>query len=320
LKKAILDIARECIQIEQQALLALTNHLEPSFEVCVNDIFNSGGRVVCCGIGKSALVAQKIVATMNSTGTASVFLHAADAVHGDVGMLVSGDFLCCFSKSGETEEIRLVLPIAKNIGCKIVAITAQAGSYLAKQADYIILTPIDKEADPNNLAPTASTAAQMAIGDALAMCLLYLRGFTPADFAKFHPGGSLGKQLYLHVYDIYPSHGKPVNYPNDPLSEVILVMSRFRLGATVIIDKNENPIGIITDGDLRRMMETKPDFSRVTAIEIMNASPKCIESQALAMTALETMRSYNISQLVVLDQKSYVGVIHLHDLIREGLI
>ena len=320
MKKAILDIARECIRIEQEALLALTNHLESSFELCIQDIFSSGGRVVCCGIGKSALVAQKIVATMNSTGTASVFLHAADAVHGDIGMLVQGDFLCCFSKSGETEEIRLVLPIAKNIGCKIVAITANTSSYLAKQADYTIYTPIDKEADPNNLAPTASTAAQMAIGDAMAMCLLHLRGFTPADFAKFHPAGSLGKQLYLHVYDIYPSHGKPVNRISDSLSEVILVMSRFRLGATVVTDENEAPLGIITDGDLRRMIEKKPDFSRVTASEIMNPYPKCIEAQALAMTALETMRTHNISQLVVTDQNRYVGVIHLQDLIHEGLI
>jgi len=320
LKKSILDIARECIQIEQNALATLANHLESSFEICVQDIFQSGARVVCCGIGKSALVAQKVVATMNSTGTASVFLHAADAVHGDVGMLVKGDYLCCFSKSGETEEIRLILPIAKNIGCKIVAITANVNSYLSKQADYTIFTPIDKEADPNNLAPTASTAAQMAIGDALAMCLLYLRGFTPADFAKFHPGGSLGKQLYLHVYDIYPAHGKPVNKHDDSLNEVILAMSKFRLGATVIIDENEYPIGIITDGDLRRMMEKKPDFSKVTASEIMNPNPKRIDAQALAMTALETMRSNNISQLVVIEEKHYVGVIHLHDLIKEGLI
>jgi arabinose-5-phosphate isomerase len=320
LKKTIIEIARECIQIERQALLALANHLESSFEQCVQDIFSSGARVVCCGIGKSALVAQKIVATMNSTGTASVFLHAADAVHGDVGMLVAGDYLCCFSKSGETEEIRLVIPIAKNIGCRIVAITANEHSYLSKQADYTILTPIDKEADPNNLAPTASTAAQMAIGDALAVCLLYLRGFTPADFAKFHPGGSLGKQLYLHVYDIYTTHGKPVNLASDSLSEVILTMSRFRLGATVIIDENERPIGIITDGDLRRMMEKNPDFSQVTALEIMNPNPKCIDAQSLAMIALDTMRSNNISQLVVLEDERYAGVIHLHDLIREGLI
>lgn len=315
-----MDIARECIQIERQALSALANHLESSFEQCVNDIFNSGARVVCCGIGKSALVAQKIVATMNSTGTASVFLHAADAVHGDVGMLVKGDFLCCFSKSGETEEIRLVLPIAKNIGCKIIAITANINSYLARQADYIIHTPVDKEADPNNLAPTASTAAQMAIGDALAVCLLYLRGFTPADFARFHPGGSLGKQLYLHVYDIYPLHGKPVNRPDDSLSEVILAMSRFRLGATVIVDEKDFPIGIITDGDLRRMMENKPDLSTVKAREIMNPNPKTIDAQSLAMSALESMRTFNISQLVVLEETRYAGVIHLHDLIREGLI
>ncbi len=320
LEKEILDIARRCIGIEIEALSALANHLKSSFADCVEAIYRSRARVVCCGIGKSALVAQKVVATLNSTGTSALFLHAADAVHGDIGMLSRGDFLCCFSKSGETEELRLVIPIAKNIGCPVVAITAKPDSYLAMQADYKIITPVDKEADPNNLAPTASTAAQMAAGDALAVSLLHLRGFTAEDFAKFHPAGSLGKQLYLHVYDIYPLHGKPVNAPSDTLGQVILTISKNRLGATVVTDESGRPAGIITDGDLRRMLEKSPDYRTVLAAEIMNPNPKCIEDQALAMSALETMRSHNISQLVVLRDEIYVGMIHLHDLVREGLI
>lgn len=320
LEKDILDIARQCIGIEMEALSALANHLESSFADCVEAIHRSGARVVCCGIGKSALVAQKVVATMNSTGTSALFLHAADAVHGDIGMLSKGDFLCCFSKSGETEELRLVIPIAKNIGCPVVAITANPESYLALQSDYRIITPVNKEADPNNLAPTASTAAQMAAGDALAVCLLHLRGFTAEDFAKFHPAGSLGKQLYLHVYDIYPRHGRPVNSISDTLGQVILTMSKNRMGATVVTDETDRPAGIITDGDLRRMLEKSPDYGTVQAGEIMNPQPKCIEDQALAMSALETMRSHNISQLVVVREQKYVGMIHLHDLVREGLI
>ena len=315
-----MDIARQCIGIEIEALSALANHLKSSFADCVQAIHRSGARVVCCGIGKSALVAQKVVATLNSTGTPALFLHAADAVHGDIGMLSRGDFLCCFSKSGETEELRLVIPIAKNIGCPVVAITARADSYLAMQADYKIITPVDKEADPNNLAPTASTAAQMAAGDALAVSLLHLRGFTAEDFAKFHPAGSLGKQLYLHVYDIYPLHGKPANAPSDTLGQVILTISKNRLGATVVTDESGRPAGIITDGDLRRMLEKCPDYRTVLAADIMNPHPKCIGDQALAMSALETMRNHNISQLVVLRDEKYVGMIHLHDLVREGLI
>lgn len=319
-KKTILDIARECIEIERDTLHALTIHLEKPFELCVQDLYSSGSRVVCCGIGKSALVAQKIVATLNSTGTSSVFLHAADAVHGDIGLLSPTDFLCCLSKSGETAEIRIILPIVKNMGCKIIAITANAHSYLAQQADYVLFTPIQKEADPNNLAPTASTIAQMAMGDALAMSLLHLRGFTSENFAKFHPGGSLGKQLYLKVSDIYPQHGKPSNLTHDSLSSVILTMSKNRMGATVIIDEAELPIGIITDGDLRRMLGQAHKLDDIDAGDIMHSHPKSIAAESLAIEALEMMRRLNISQLVVTQQNRYVGMIHIHDLIKEGLV
>ena len=320
LKKSLLDIARECIKIEQNALFSLTKHLDNNLENSVKSIILNHSRIVVTGIGKSALIGQKIVATMNSTGSSAVFLHAADALHGDIGMLNKNDHLCCISKSGETEEIKLLLPIVKSIGCKIISITANKASYLAKQSDYILYTPIELEADPNNLAPTASTAAQMAMGDALAICLMYERGFTPADFAKFHPAGSLGKQLYLHVYDVYPMHGRPNNKPDDKLNAVILTMSKNRLGATVITDENEKIMGIITDGDLRRMLEKAEDFSKYKAIDLMNANPKTIEADALAIDALELMRNNSISQLAVTQSGNYVGMVHLHDLVKEGLI
>lgn len=320
IKKTILDIARECIEIEIDTLSLLTKHLDNTFENCVKSIISSKSRLVFTGIGKSALVAQKIVATMNSTGSHSVFLHAADALHGDIGMIDSADFVCCISKSGETEEIKLLIPIIKNIGCKILSITANKDSYLAKHSDFILYTPIEKEADPNNLAPTASTAAQMALGDALAMSLMHERGFSTSDFAKFHPGGSLGKQLYLHVYDVYTLHGKPMNSPADKISEVILTMSKHRLGATVVTDTEDYILGIITDGDLRRMIEKSESFTHLKAQDIMNVHPKMIEAEALAIDALELMRKNNISQLVVIDKNKYVGIVHLHDLVKEGLL
>lgn len=320
LKKTILDIARECIEIEQNALFLLTKHLDNNLENAVNSIISDHSRVVVTGIGKSALIGHKIVATMNSTGTGAVFLHAADALHGDIGMLNKNDHLCCISKSGETEEIKLLLPIVKSIGCKIISITANRDSYLAKMSDYVLFTPIETEADPNNLAPTASTAAQMAMGDALAICLMYKRGFTSADFAKFHPAGSLGKQLYLHVYDVYPMHGRPVNQIDDKINAVILTMSKNRLGATVIINNEEKIAGIITDGDLRRMLERTENFDKLKAMDIMSRNPKTIEADALAIDALELMRKNNISQLIVTQAGRYVGMLHLHDLVKEGLI
>ena len=320
MKKSLLDIARECIEIEQNALFSLTKHLDNNLENSVKSIISNQSRVVVTGIGKSALIGHKIVATMNSTGSSAVFLHAADALHGDIGMLDKNDHLCCISKSGETEEIKLLLPIVKSIGCKIISITANKKSYLARQSDYVLFTPVEMEADPNNLAPTASTAAQMAMGDALAICLMYERGFTAADFAKFHPAGSLGKQLYLHVYDVYPMHGRPENKPHDKLNAVILTMSKNRLGATVITDADGKIAGIITDGDLRRMLEKTEDFSKLKASDIMNAAPKTIETDALAIDALELMRKNNISQLAVTQAGRYMGMIHLHDLVKEGLI
>lgn len=320
MKKTLLEIARECIEIEQNTLFSLTKHLDNNLENAVKSIISDLSRVVVTGIGKSALIGQKIVATMNSTGTNAVFLHAADALHGDIGMLNKTDHLCCLSKSGETEEIKLLLPIVKSIGCKITCITANRASYLARQSNFVLFTPVEIEADPNNLAPTASTAAQMAMGDALAVALMYERGFTSDDFAKFHPAGSLGKQLYLHVYDVYPLNGRPVNKADDKINAVILTMSKNRLGATVITDENEKILGIITDGDLRRMLEHTEDFGKLLARDIMNANPKIIDSDALAIDALELMRKNNISQLIVTQAELYMGIVHLHDLVREGLI
>jgi arabinose-5-phosphate isomerase len=320
MKKPILNVALECIQIEIDALQSLTNHLNNEFERCVATIVELKSRVVLTGIGKSAIVAQKVAATMNSTGSHATFLHAADALHGDIGLLGPTDILVCLSKSGETQELKLLIPIARTIGCKVAAITANPESYLAKQADFLLYTPVTREADPNNLAPTASTAAQMALGDALAICLMYEKGFSANDFGKFHPAGSLGKQLYLRVHDVYPLHGRPVNSPSDSIQSVILTISKNRLGATVVCTEQGKILGIITDGDLRRMLEKNQDLNGLTANDILSPNPKSITADALAIDALETMRAFNISQLIVTDGNEYKGIVHLHDLVREGLI
>ncbi len=320
MEKSIIDIARNCIEIEQKALISLANHLDKSFEECVKDVYKTNTRIICTGVGKSAIIAQKIVATLNSTGTSASYLHAGDAVHGDIGLLNPNDFLCCLSKSGETDEIKLIIPIAKNIGCKIIGITSNRLSYLAKQSDYLLYTPVDVEADTNNLAPTTSTTSQMAMGDALAVSLMYMRGFTANDFAKFHPAGSLGKQLYLHVHDVYPLHSKPINKSTDSIHKVILTMSKNRLGATVVTDDQECILGIITDGDLRRMIERNERFDHLTAADIMNPNPKTIEAKELAIDALELLRKNNISQVAVTKDGKYAGMVHLHDLVKEGLV
>ncbi|MEP7268382.1 MAG: KpsF/GutQ family sugar-phosphate isomerase [Saprospiraceae bacterium] len=320
MKKTILDIARECIELEQKAIISLTKHLEKSFEECVNEIIIKGSRIVLTGLGKSAIVAQKIVATMNSTGSSAHFMHAVDALHGDISILSANDFLCCLSKSGETEEIKRLIPIVKEIGCKLIAITANKDSFLAKEADYIFYTPIEREADPNNLAPTASTAAQMAIGDALAICLMHQRGFKANDFAKYHPGGQLGKKLKLKVADLSKHHGKPINLASDSINQVILTISKNRLGATVILNESSRIEGIITDGDLRRMIEKNTSFEKLKAFDIMCLNPRTISAEALATEALNMMRINNISQLIVTHGDDYVGMIHLHDIIKEGLM
>jgi len=319
-EKIIIETALRTIRIESEAVAALEQGVDPDFVACVKRIYESRGRVVVTGIGKSALIAQKIVATLNSTGTPALFMHAADAIHGDLGMIQAEDVVICLSKSGETPEIRLLVPLVKHMGNTLVGMVSQTGSYLSRQADLVLFTPIGQEADPNNLAPTASTTAQAAMGDALATALLALRGFSPHDFAKFHPGGALGKQLYLRVSDLYPSNEKPRVSPETPLHKTILEMTSKRLGCAVVTDDQNRVLGIITDGDLRRMLEREPNAGVVVAGQIMTHNPKTIGPGELAVSALELMRRNSITQLVVTEAGAYLGIIHLHDLIREGLL
>ena len=295
--------------------------LGETFLDCVRAIHESGGRVVVTGIGKSALVGRKIAATLNSTGTPALFMHAADAIHGDLGMIQSQDIVLCLSKSGETAEIKVLIPLVRHLGYRLVAMTANPASTLGRQADFCLLTPVDQEADPNNLAPTASTTTQMALGDALATALLALRGFGPEDFAAFHPGGALGKQLYLRVADLYPRNAVPRVRLDDSVQHTILEMTSKCLGATVVLDAADRIAGIITDGDLRRTLEKNPDIYQLRARDLMNPQPKTIAAGVVAIHALTVMRQHSISQLVVVDEaENYLGIVHLHDLVREGLI
>ncbi len=317
----IKETARQTLLIEAQTLAQLSTSINDEFCKIVEWIFQSKGRVVVTGIGKSAIVAQKIVATLNSTGTPALFMHAADAIHGDLGMIRPDDIIICLSKSGETAEIKILIPLIKQLGSRVIGMTSNKISYLAKRANALLYTPISSEADPNNLAPTASTTAQMAMGDALATALLALRGFSPQDFAQYHPGGALGKQLYLRVHDIYPQNEKPTTYCTDSIRSTILEMTSKRLGMTVVLNKDHELAGIITDGDLRRMLEREADTKHLCAKDIMTASPKTIEENQLAVKALEVMRTNSITQLVVVNQQNeYLGIVHLHDLIKEGLI
>ena len=315
----IKNTAINTILIEAKAIASLTESINENFVNAVQIIASSKGRLIVTGIGKSAIVGQKIVATLNSTGTPSIFMHAADAIHGDLGMIQDDDVVLCLSKSGETSEIKVLVPFIKNLGNQIVAIVSNKKSYLAQQADFILHTPIEQEADPNNLAPTTSTTAQIVMGDALATSLLAVKGFTPKDFAKFHPGGTLGKQMYLRVSDLYPKNERPKVDIHTPLQPIILEISSKRLGMTAVLD-NEELVGIITDGDLRRMLNQERTTSNLTASDIMTANPKTIDKHALAVNALELMRKQSITQLIVMNDVKYVGVIHLHDLIREGLV
>jgi arabinose-5-phosphate isomerase len=275
--------------------------------------------VVITGIGKSALVAGKIVSTLNSTGTPAIFMHAADAIHGDLGIIQEDDMVICISKSGETPEIKVLVPLLKQRGNRLIAMVGNVTSYLALSSDYILDTTVSKEACPNNLAPTASSTAQMVMGDALAVALLECRGFTSNDFARLHPGGSLGKQLYLKVSDLYVRNEVPRVELTADIRQVILEISNKRLGATAVMDRDKLA-GIITDGDLRRMLEKIQDVSGVTAAEIMTRNPKTIEASALVVEALSLMRKHNITQLPVLEKGRYAGVIHLHDILKEGII
>ena len=319
---SIISSARQTIQIEAETLLALADQLDdsPDFAACVEAIAASPGRVVLTGIGKSAIVAQKICATLNSTGTPALFLHAADAIHGDLGMVQAHDLVLCLSKSGETPEIKVLAPLVKSFGNPLIAMTAVLDSTLARLADYVLYTPIAREADPNNLAPTSSTTAQMALGDALAVSLLALRRFSPGDFARYHPGGALGKQLYLRVRELTARHEHPAVQPDTPLKHVIFEISSKRVGATAVLDDAGKLLGIVTDGDLRRMLERSNSLNDLCARDIMSATPKTIAVDALAVEALAQMRQHAVSQLIALEPDgAYAGIVHLHDLVREGV-
>jgi arabinose-5-phosphate isomerase len=320
-KGLIAKTALRTIEIEAEALLALKNSIDESFIACVEAIFRCDGRLVVTGIGKSALVGQKIVATLNSTGTPALFMHAADAIHGDLGMIRGGDLVLCISKSGETPEIKVLVPLLRNLGNALIGMVSKLDSYLAKQAQHVLHTPISQEADPNNLAPTASTTSQMAMGDALATALLALRGFTPHDFAQYHPGGALGKQLYLRVSDLYPNNERPAVRPEESIQRTILEMTSKRLGAAAITSPDGTLLGIITDGDLRRMLERNQDLAHLCAADVMSPNPKTILESEMAVKALHKMRANSITQLIVVDAAGkFRGFVHLHDLIREGLI
>ncbi len=301
-------------------LAGLRPVLDENYITIVKYLFESDGRIVLTGIGKSAIIAQKISATLNSTGTPALFMHAADAVHGDLGMIAPNDTVLMISKSGESPEIKVLIPFVKNLGNKIIGLVSLGTSYLARNADMVLPLPVDEEADPNNLAPTTSTTAQMAMGDAIAMSLLALRGFKTEDFARFHPGGSLGKQLYLRVDDIYGRNERPAVKVDDHIRQVILEMTSKRLGATAVVSENEELIGVITDGDLRRMLESHADVSHLRAKDIMTRNPVVVQKNQLAVEALNRLREKSISQIVVCEDKKYLGFVHLHDLVNEGIL
>ena len=314
------QIALRTIELESQSISGLSQYINDDFEKAVNAITNCKGRVVISGIGKSAVIAQKIVATLNSTGSPSIFMHAADAIHGDLGIVQQDDVVMIISKSGESPEIKVLVPLIKNFKNILIGMVGSIESYLAGQSDIILNTTVTQEACPNNLAPTSSTTAQLVMGDALAICLMEMKGFGSDDFAKFHPGGTLGKKLYLRVADLYIKNEKPKLAKDGSLKEVIVEISSKRLGATAVVDNNDILLGIITDGDLRRMLEKNISLDGVTAADIMTATPKSIGPDELAVDALDLMRKRSITQLVVVENERYLGFIHLHDLIREGLI
>jgi arabinose-5-phosphate isomerase len=320
LVKNIKKIARDVLLNESEAIHNIANFIDDNFEACVREIYSAKGRVVITGVGKSAIIANKIVATLNSTGTPSVFMHAADAIHGDLGMIQPEDIVICISKSGNTPEIKVLIPLLKRRGSKLVALVSNTNSYLAEQADFILNATIAEEACPLNLAPTTSTTVHVALGDALAVCLLELRGFTSRDFAEYHPGGSLGKQLYLKVSDIYVHNELPIVSPDTLLKDVILEISSKRLGCTAVVDEKKILHGIITDGDLRRMLQKVSDLTDITAKDIMTRTPKKIEKDEFAVAALHSMQENNITQLVVMNGVQIAGFIHLHDLLKEGIV
>lgn len=320
LVKNIKNIAREVLLNESRAVENLINFIDNDFEACVREIHQGKGRVVITGVGKSAIIANKIVATLNSTGTPALFMHAADAIHGDLGMIQKEDIVICISKSGNTPEIKVLVPLLKRRGSKLVALVSNTDSYLAQQSDYVLNASFKKEACPHNLAPTTSTTVHLALGDALAVCLLELRNFSSEDFAQYHPGGALGKQLYLKVEDIYTNNALPLVGPHTLLKDVIIEISSKRLGATAVIDNHKNLLGIITDGDLRRMLEKETYFMQLKAEDIMTRGPKTIDKGEFAVKALQVMQEKNITQLIVMNGNQVSGFIHLHDLLKEGIV
>ncbi|MBW2961823.1 KpsF/GutQ family sugar-phosphate isomerase [Mesonia aestuariivivens] len=319
LQNNIIKVAKETISNEARAIEELINLLDEEFTQAVEHIYNSKGRVIITGIGKSAIIATKIVATLNSTGTPAIFMHAADAIHGDLGTILKDDTVICISKSGNTPEIKVLVPFIKNFKNTLIAITGNKDSFLGKEADFVLNAYVEKEACPNNLAPTTSTTAQLVMGDALAVSLLHLRGFSSNDFAKYHPGGALGKKLYLRVSDITKENQQPQVTPNTNITDVIVEISEKMLGVTAVIEKGKI-VGIITDGDLRRMITTNKDFTHLKAKDIMGENPKVINNNAMAIDAMELMEENGISQLLAEEKGNYVGVVHLHNLIKEGII
>lgn len=315
----IIETAKNTILTESNAIANLANYIDTNFENAVKFIFQSKGRVIVTGIGKSANIATKIVATFNSTGTPAVFMHAADAIHGDLGNVLDDDVVICISKSGNTPEIKVLVSLIKNYGNKIIAITGNVDSFLGKNANFTLNTFVEKEACPNNLAPTTSTTAQLVMGDALAVCLLELKGFSSSDFAKYHPGGALGKRLYLRVADLIKNNELPKVSENDSIVKVIVEISEKRLGVTAVVENNKI-LGIITDGDIRRMLTKSTEINHLTAKDIMSKNPKTIREDAMAIEALERLEQNSITQILVTDvENNYIGVVHLHDLIKEGI-
>ncbi|KRO70783.1 MAG: D-arabinose 5-phosphate isomerase [Cryomorphaceae bacterium BACL11 MAG-121128-bin16] len=315
----IKKIAKETIALELAAIAKLESSINDDFVSVINLIINTKGRLIVAGIGKSANIASKMVATFNSTGQPAVFLHAADAIHGDLGNIQDGDVVICISKSGNTPEVKVLVPFIKSMGNKIIALTGNPKSFLAKESDFTLDVSVDKEACPNNLAPTSSTTAQLVMGDAIAVSLLACKDFSDKDFARFHPGGTLGKRLYLKLADILSDNSNPKVDVNATINEVIIEISQKRLGATAVL-KNEKLEGIITDGDLRRMLEKGTAFSNLSAKDIMSSNPKTIAVNGLAYDALQIMENNNISQIIVMDKNVYVGIVHIHELLKEGIL
>ncbi|MFA9190004.1 KpsF/GutQ family sugar-phosphate isomerase [Flavobacterium sp. FZUC8N2.13] len=318
-KENILAIAKKTILSESEAIVKLIDYLDDNFSKAVEIIFQSKGRLVVTGIGKSAIIGQKMVATFNSTGTPSMFLHAAEAIHGDLGMIQKGDVIICISKSGNSPEIKALIPLLKRDGNLLIGISGNSSSFLAKGSDYVLNTTVDAEACPINLAPTNSTTAQLVMGDALAICLMEMRDFKAEDFAKYHPGGALGKKLLLKVKDMIEHSQKPIVSPDTPVKKVIFEISEKRLGVTAVIENNE-VVGIITDGDIRRMLNDRDTFTDLTAKDIMTKNPKSTSSSTMAIDALQILENHSITQLIVIDNGQYKGVLHLHDILKEGIL